>query len=271
MPYAALVAAAMLVAPASAQSDARSAALDAFLRSGAAPRLAAFLTQTGGKDAFAAGAADDAAVRESDWRSCEAMLSGGRRDADGAALRAALAKLPAGQLYFAARLFAATKSLRAELGGGRWGNVKENLGLCSGRLCYERANTLQQRMEDLRARYYQHWDGASVDASPGEFDEHTAACYSFYPGSRGGGSTVELIADAWDDSFTTAETWFAVHDPAAHQALAAAGKDWCGPSLAAIRRPQRDRLVEEENRADERKARLRDFGEKLSRGSVLGL
>lgn len=255
----------LLALPASAQSDTKAAALDAFLRSGVAPRLTAFLAQTGGKAAFASGATDDAATRENDWRTCEAMLSGGPRDPNGDALKASLAKLPPGQMYFAARLFAATKALHAELGNGRWGNAKENLGLCTGRLCYERAAALQQRMEDFRTRYYKKWDSSSVDAVPGAYNEHTMACYSFYPGSRGAAASVEIAADAWDDSFIPAEIWFGVHDRATRDALAKEGKDWCGPTFAAIRKPQRDRLVEKEDRAEEAaKRRAEDVGKKMS-------
>ncbi|MBI3563868.1 MAG: hypothetical protein HY079_01570 [Elusimicrobia bacterium] len=255
-----------VAATATAQTDPKTAALDAFLASGSAPRLSAFLTAADARAAFAAVAPDDRSARDDDWKACEALLAGGKRDPDGAAVRAALAKLPPQQVYFAARLRKAAKALHDELGNGYLGNAKENLGMCTGRKCYERADTLQRRAEPLlKDPAFRHWDSASVDAEPGAASEHTAACFSFYPGSRGGPASVELVADAWDDAFVPAETWFAVHDRATHQALAAAGKDWCGPTLAAVRKPQRDKLVERENREEERMKKLKELGASFSR------
>lgn len=144
----------------------------------------------------------------------ESLLSKGtNRDSGGANIRSIVKFLPPAEWIFLAQLETERRKLYAELGSGGWGNTKQNLGIaCKGHLCYERADTLKERMRtNYMSAKKNKWETVNLVANKGKIGitfiqggEHNVPCF-FHNGW-------EVVADAWDDSLLPAWLWWSTWD-----------------------------------------------------------
>jgi len=233
-----LILALCAAAPAGAAEDKR-AELARLLDDGMLPAVAYFLRDNGGlqaaADEFALTSPDDPAQRLARWRALDVLLHGGKYDKTGAHIRREAAKLPGAQWHFLALLDSERRTLYKRLGNGYVGNLYEKTVApksAEPRLCYERRVALTNTMAPVQAEeLFRNWRTEDLVAhmidAPDYFAGvrvHEAPCFIYYDGRV----RVEIVADAWANSFTPAYTWWYSRDKATHDQLyRSGGNDWC--------------------------------------------
>jgi hypothetical protein len=225
-------------AGAGAAEDKR-AELNRLMDKGLLPAFSYFLRSNGGlqaaADEFALTSPDDPAQRLARWRALDRLLHGGKYDKRGDNIRREAAKLPGSQWHFLAILDQERRTLYERLGNGYVGNLYENTVAprsSERRLCYERREALTRTMAPVQTEeLFRNWRTEDLVANMIAVSDffagvrvHEAPCFVYDDGK----ARVEIVADAWANSFTPAYTWWYNRDKDTHDQLyRAGGADWC--------------------------------------------